>query len=70
VHIRICAGGCNAVDGPKDKIAVELFFSTGLAFMFLEGRIKTSKDTTTIANLKIIEFIVFHHDKSVWNLID
>jgi hypothetical protein len=19
VHIRICAGGCNAVDGPKDK---------------------------------------------------
>ena len=19
VHIKICAGGCNAVDGPKDK---------------------------------------------------
>jgi hypothetical protein len=30
VHIWICAGGRNAVDGPKDKIAVELFISTGL----------------------------------------
>jgi hypothetical protein len=26
VHIWICAGGCNAVDGPKDKKDVELFF--------------------------------------------
>jgi hypothetical protein len=30
VHIWICFGGCNAVDGPKGKIDVELFFSTGL----------------------------------------
>ena len=26
-HIEICAGGCNAVDGPKDTQDVELFFS-------------------------------------------
>jgi hypothetical protein len=30
VHIWICAGGCNAVDGKKDKKDVELFFPTGL----------------------------------------
>jgi hypothetical protein len=34
VHIWICAGACNAVEGPKDKIAVELFFSTGLKVHF------------------------------------
>jgi uncharacterized protein with HEPN domain len=27
VHIEIRVGGCNAVDGPKDKQNVELFFS-------------------------------------------
>jgi hypothetical protein len=26
-HIAICAGGCNAEDGPKDKQDVELFFA-------------------------------------------
>jgi hypothetical protein len=26
-HIEICAGGCNAEDGPKDKQDVELFFA-------------------------------------------
>jgi hypothetical protein len=30
VHIWICAGGCNALDGPKDKKDVELFFPSGL----------------------------------------
>ena len=30
VHIEICAGGCNAVDGQKDKQDVELFFSGAL----------------------------------------
>jgi hypothetical protein len=31
VHIWICAGGCNAAGGPKDKKDEELFFSTGLS---------------------------------------
>ena len=30
VHIRICAGGCNAVDGPKDKQDVSLFHAGAL----------------------------------------
>ena len=28
-HIEICVGGCNAVDGHKDKQDVELFFTVG-----------------------------------------
>jgi hypothetical protein len=30
-HIEICAGGCNAEDGPKDKQDVELFFAEALS---------------------------------------
>jgi hypothetical protein len=30
VHIGICAGGCNAGDGPKDKPDVELFIAMAL----------------------------------------
>jgi hypothetical protein len=30
VHIEICAGGCNAVDGEKDKLNVDLFLSKAL----------------------------------------
>jgi hypothetical protein len=30
VHIGICAGGCNADDGPKDKQDVELFLAEAL----------------------------------------
>ena len=30
MHIGICAGGCNAADGPKDKQDVDLFFSDSL----------------------------------------
>jgi hypothetical protein len=33
VNIEIRGGGCNAVDGPKDKQDVELFFS-GILTMF------------------------------------
>jgi hypothetical protein len=29
-HIEICAGGCNAEDGPKDKQDVALFFAEAL----------------------------------------
>ncbi|MEN8690650.1 MAG: hypothetical protein AB1Z20_11140, partial [Desulfobacterales bacterium] len=29
-HIEIRVGGCNAVDGPKDKQGVELFFAGAL----------------------------------------
>jgi hypothetical protein len=29
-HIEIRVGGCNAVDGPKDKQDVELFFAGAL----------------------------------------
>ena len=29
-HIEIRVGDCNAVDGPKDKLDVELFFSETL----------------------------------------
>jgi hypothetical protein len=29
-HIEICAGGCNAENGPKDKQDVELFFAEAL----------------------------------------
>jgi hypothetical protein len=29
-HIGICAGGCNAGDGPKDKPDVELFLAEAL----------------------------------------
>jgi hypothetical protein len=29
-HIEICADGCNAEDGPKDKQDVELFFAEAL----------------------------------------
>jgi hypothetical protein len=30
VHIGICAGGCNAGDGPKDNQDVALFFAEAL----------------------------------------
>jgi hypothetical protein len=30
VHIGICAGGCYAEGGPKDKKDAALFFSAGL----------------------------------------
>jgi hypothetical protein len=30
VDIEICAGGCNAVDGKKEKIDVDLFLSGAL----------------------------------------
>jgi hypothetical protein len=39
VHIWICAGGCNAVDGAKDKIAVELFFPTGMNKAYIKKEI-------------------------------
>jgi hypothetical protein len=32
-HIEIRVGGCNAVDGPKDKQDVELFFAGTLNLM-------------------------------------
>ncbi|MGD9972296.1 MAG: hypothetical protein AB7S77_04480 [Desulfatirhabdiaceae bacterium] len=31
MHIGICAGGCNAADGAKDKQDVDLFVSDSLA---------------------------------------
>ena len=32
-HIEIRAGGCNAVDGPKDKQDVELFLAGALKLL-------------------------------------
>ena len=37
-HIEICVGGCNAVDGHKDKQDVELFFSGALSNHVLTNR--------------------------------
>ena len=33
MHIGICAGACNAVDGPKDKQDVKLFFAEALSVL-------------------------------------
>jgi len=35
VHIKICAGGCNAVDEPADKQGVDLFISGALILLLV-----------------------------------
>ncbi|MGD9976085.1 MAG: hypothetical protein AB7S77_23765, partial [Desulfatirhabdiaceae bacterium] len=37
VHIGICAGGCNAADGPKDKQDVDLFVSDSLTIALFKS---------------------------------
>jgi hypothetical protein len=59
-HIEIRVGGCNAVDGPKDKEDVELFLSGVLKFALLESlftanmsHVRKSLSSMTIANIAV-----------------
>ena len=65
VHIRICAAGCNVVDGPKDKQNVQSFLAEALNLIFRE---KIEKEFQTRLNffhlfchLVFVQLIILKH---------
>jgi hypothetical protein len=71
-HIEIRVGGCNAVDGPKDKQDVELFLAGAFKFALLESlftanlsHVRKSLSSMTIAKIAVTAATTYpRNDKS------
>ena len=58
-HIGICVGGCNAVDGPKNKQDVSLFLAAALRTVFMMKDLYFGLDHLFVGKAQYIGQLVY-----------